>query len=274
MSRIYKALEKAERERKATVTSLRPEETPIISKEQIEEKPRDRSTYIAGTYIAGPNTIAAEEFRKLRTLIFQTSKSKPMRTLLVTSAAPGEGKSTVAINLALAIALGVKERALLVDCDLRNPHKNPLLKGNTLPGLSDYLTDKLEPKDLIVRTETPKLSVLPSGSRTSSAAELLGSEEMKNLMETLKLQDAYRYIIIDSPPIMVTTEPVILSEMVDGIILVVLAAKTPRDLVQRAIDSINKEKILGIVLNQIKSEPSSYPYKHYYHNYPQKRGEA
>jgi capsular exopolysaccharide synthesis family protein len=272
MSKIYKALEKAERERKAAVTSLRPEKAPIISREQTKEKPEDRSTYGAGTYIAGPNTIAAEEFRKLRTLIFHTSRSKPMRTLLVTSAAPGEGKSTVAINLALAIALGVKERALLVDCDLRNPHKNPLLKGNTTPGLSDYLTDKLKPEDLTVKTETPKLSVLPSGSRTLNAAELLGSEEMRNLIETLKVQDAHRYIIIDSPPIIVTTEPVILSEMVDGIILVVLAAKTPRDLVQRAIESIEKEKILGIVLNQIKPEPSSYSYKHHYHLLPTEDG--
>ena len=220
------------------------------------------------------NTTAAEEFRKLRTLIFRTSISKPMQTILVTSAVPREGKSTVAINLALAISQGVKEHALMIDCDLRNPHKNPLLKGNTPLGLSDYLMDKLEPKDLIVRTETPKLSVLPSGSITSNPAELLGSEKMRNLVKTLKSHYPNRYIIIDSPPIMAVTEPIVLSEMVDGVIVVVLAGKTSRELVQRAVKGINKEKILGIVLNQIKPEASSHSYKHYYHYYPQKTGEA
>jgi protein-tyrosine kinase len=256
MSRIYEALEKAERERKATVTSLMAEKPPIISKEQIQEKPGGRLTYIAG-----PNTVAAEEFRKLRTLVFHTSMSKPMQAILVTSAAPGEGKSTIANNLALAIALGIKERALLIDCDLRNPHKNPLLEVKTPFGLSEYLTDQLEPKDLIVRTENPKLSVLPSGSITLNAAELIGSEKMRNLVMTLKSQHANRYIIIDSPPIILTTDPTVLSEMVDGIILVVLAGKTSQQLVQRAVKSINKEKILGIVLNQIEPGFSSYSYR-------------
>jgi capsular exopolysaccharide synthesis family protein len=237
--------------------------------EQIQDKPGG-----CPTYIAGPNTVAAEEFRKLRTLIFRPSMSKPMQSLLVTSAAPGEGKSTIASNLALAIALGVKEHALLIDCDLRNPHKNPLLKGNTSLGLSDYLRDRLEPKDLIVRTEKPKLSVLPSGSRTLSAAELVGSEKMRNLIMTLKSQHANRYIIIDSPPILETAEPVILSEMVDGIIFVVLADKTSRELVQRAVKGINKEKILGIVLNQIELGSSSYSYRSHYAQYSQNTGEV
>jgi capsular exopolysaccharide synthesis family protein len=220
-------------------------------------------------YLNGPNLIAAEEFRKLRTFIFQSSISKPMQTLLVTSAVPGEGKSTVASNLALAISQGDKEHTLLIDCDLRNSHKNPLYRGNTALGLSDYLMDKLDLASLIVRTETPKLSVVPSGPIISNPAELLGSEKMKKLMNTLKSRDGHRYIIIDSPPIMLTTEPVILSEMVDGIIVVVLAGKTPREVVQRAIKDINKEKILGIVLNQIKAKSSYYHSSGYY--YPQKR---
>ncbi|MFX0199043.1 MAG: polysaccharide biosynthesis tyrosine autokinase [Candidatus Hodarchaeota archaeon] len=263
MSILYKALEKAERERKAALKSVRSEKGPIIPIRSIRERRVHRSISLTG-----PNTIAAEEFRKLRTLIFQTSISKPMQTLLVTSAIPGEGKSTVASNLALVIAQGVKEQALLIDCDLRNPHKNPLLKGNTPLGLSDYLMDKLEPKDLIVRTQIPKLSILPSGSVTPNAAALLGSEKMRNLMKTLKSQYAHRYIVIDSPPIILTTEPIVLSEMVDGIIVVVLAANTPREVVQRALNNINKEKMLGIVLNQIVAISSAY-YSAYY--YPEKR---
>ena len=268
MSKIYKALEKAERERKATVKSFRTEKSPIISKIPVREKATDRSISLTGL-----NTIAAEEFRKLRTLIFQTSASKPMQTLLVTSAVPREGKSTVANNLALVIAQGVKERALLIDCDLRNSHSSPLLTQNVPLGLSDYLMGKLDPTKLVVRVG-PKLSVVPSGSITSNPAELVGSEKMRNLIKTVQSQYANRYIIIDSPPIMSTTEPIILSEMVDGVIVVVHAGKTPRDLVQRSIESINKEKILGIVVNQIEAKPSSYYYKRYYHYYPQKTGDT
>ena len=264
MSNIYKALEKAERERKATVKSLRTEKSPIVPKRSIQEKPRERSISLSG-----PDSIAAEEFRKLRTTIFQTSISKPIHAILVTSAVSREGKTTVANNLALAISRGVKEHALLIDCDLRNPNTPPFIRQNIPLGLSDYLMGRLNPSNLIVRTRNPKLSVMPSGSITSNPAELLGSEKMRNLIKVLKSQYANRYIIIDSPPIMSTTEPIILSEMVDGVIVVVHAAKTPRDVVQRALSNINnKGKILGIVLNQIGAKPSFYP--HEYH-YPRKR---
>ena len=193
-----------------------------------------------------------------------------MQTILVTSAVPREGKSTVASNLALAISQGVKEHALLIDCDLRNSHITPFIRRNILPlGLSDYLMGKLNPTNLIVRTRIPKLSVLPSGSITPNPAELLGSEKMRNLTKTLKSQYSNRYIIIDSPPIILTTDPIILSEMVDGVIVVVLAGKTPREVVQKAVNSINKEKIFGIVLNQIEAKPSPYSSGNYY--YPQKR---
>jgi len=264
MSKIYKALEKAERERKHTVKSIGAKKSPIISKGSSKERTSERPISLTRL-----NTIAAEEFRKLRTVIFKTSISKPMQTLLVTSAVPREGKSTVASNLALAISQGVKEHALLIDCDLRNSHKNPLLRLDIPSGLTDYLMGKLNPSNLIVRTRIPKLSVLPSGSITSNPAELVGSEKMGNLLKALKSQYANRYIIIDSPPIMLTTEPIILSEMVDGVIVVALAGKTPREVVQRAVNSINKEKILGIVLNQIKAKHSSY-YSPYY--YPKKMG--
>ncbi|NIO20712.1 MAG: hypothetical protein GTN76_08245, partial [Candidatus Aenigmarchaeota archaeon] len=109
MSKIYKALEKADRERRATIKSIRTEKIPVVSKGSTKEKPFDRTTYLTE-----PNALAAEEFRKLRTIIFQTSSSKSMQTILVTSAVAGEGKSTVASNLALAISHGVKEHALLI----------------------------------------------------------------------------------------------------------------------------------------------------------------
>ncbi len=265
MSKMYRALEKAQRERRTTVKSIRTERMPIVSKGSTKEKPSDRTIYLRGQ-----NALAAEEFRKLRTMIFQASVTKPMQTILVTSAVAGEGKSTVASNLALAISHGVKEHALLIDCDLRNTHNTPLIRRNIPLGLSDYLMGKLNTANLIVRTGIPKLSVLPSGSIASNPVELVGSEKMRHLVKTLKSQYANRYIIIDSPPIFLTTEPIILSEMVDGVVIVVHAGKTPREVVQKAVNSINKEKILGIVLNQNKTKPSYYHSSGYY--YPQKRG--
>jgi len=264
---MYKALEKAERERRANVKSVRTvKKSPIVSKESTKKKTAAEGSM----YLAGRNALAAEEFRKLRTMIFQTSISKPMQTILVTSAVAGEGKSTVASNLALAISHGVKEHALLIDCDLRNTHNTPLIKRNIPLGLSDYLMGRLNPVNLIVRTDTPKLSVLPSGSIASNPAELVGSEKMRLLIKTLKSQYANRYIIIDSPPIILTTEPIILSEMVDGVIVVVLAGKTPREVVQKAVTSINKEKILGIVLNQSEVK-HHYHSSEYYYSYSQER---
>lgn len=259
MSKMYKVLEKAERERKARVERIKTPKSPTVPKESVKEKPSGRPMYLTGE-----SALAAEEFRKLRTLIFQTSISKPMQTILVTSAVPGEGKSTVASNLALSISHGVKEQALLIDCDLRNSHNTPLIRRKISFGLSDYLMGKLNPTNLIVRTETPRLSVIPSGSITSNPAELVGSEKMRILMKTLKSQYGHRYIVVDSPPIILTTEPIILSEMVDGIIVVVLARKTPREVVQKAVNSISKEKILGIILNQSEAQPSYHSTGYYY----------
>jgi capsular exopolysaccharide synthesis family protein len=301
MSRIYEALEKAERERKSTgknvesekktigvgpipfveetpevrktpgvVKTQGTEKIPTVQKAPISEKPGDRA-------IMPPtrmDALAAEEFRKLRTMILHTSASKPMQAILVTSALPGEGKSTVASNLALVISQGIKEHALLIDCDLRNSSFSPFINRSKPLGLSDYLMGKLDPAKLIVRTGAPKLSVVPSGSITSNPAELVGSEKMRDLVAALKSRYANRYIIIDGPPITLTTEPVLLSEMVDGVIVVVLAGKTPREVVQRAANNIKKEKILGVVLNQIDTKSSSYHSRYYfrYYHHPGKKG--
>jgi capsular exopolysaccharide synthesis family protein len=262
---MYKALEKAEKERKATLKRIKPAKSSVIPGESTKKKSGTRSMYVNGA-----GTGAAEEFRKLRTMILQTATVKPMQTILVTSALPGEGKSTIASNLAIAISHGIKEHALLIDCDLRNSHNTPLIRKDIAVGISDYLMGKVNPANLILKTRNPKLSVLPSGSVKSNPAELVGSEKMRHLITILKSQYAHRYIIIDSPPILLATEAVILSEMVDGVIVVVRAGKTPREEVQKAINNINKEKILGIVLNQNLAKPSYYSSQYQYY-YPQKK---
>jgi receptor protein-tyrosine kinase/non-specific protein-tyrosine kinase len=261
MSILYKALEKASMEREAARKrgkASRAKESSIISLGKIKGQRHPRSLTLAKE-----GFIATEEFRKLRTHIFQLSKSKPMQVILVTSAVSGEGKSTVASNLAFMISRGIREQALFIDCDLRNPHANPFLGRQTSLGLSDYLMGKLDVDKAIVRSSTPKLSLLPSGSKTSNSAELLGSERMRNLLKAIKSQSPNRYIIIDSPPIISTAEPIILSEMVDGVLMVVLAGNTPRETVRRSLNSLDKEKILGIVLNRIQLKPETYSSYYY-----------
>jgi capsular exopolysaccharide synthesis family protein len=265
MSKMYKALQKAEKERKATVKSIAAQKRTIPSRKSVprrrdDRKPSARKPDVSSMYLTGPHAVAVEEFRKLRTIIFQASITKPMQAILVTSAVPSEGKTTVASNLALAISHGVREHAVFIDCDLRNSHSTPLIKESGPLGLSDYLMGKLDPTKLIVKTGNSKLSVLPSGSMTSNPAELVGSEKMRNLVRALKSHYAHGYLIIDSPPIMLTTEPIILSEMVDGIILVVRAAKTPH-------------KILGIVFNQSEVK-HSYHSSSYYSYYAPKKMEG
>lgn len=202
-----------------------------------------------------PSSMVTEQFRRMRTLIKLGVASAP-KTIMVTSAISGEGKSFVAANLASIIAVELHSHALLVDCDLRNPSITGLFGLRGKKGLSDYLTGKAEIQDLLIKTSIDKLSILSGGNIQDNPVELVGSNKMKTLIQDLKSRYDDRYIIIDSSPILATTEPSVLNEMVDGIILVIKSGDTPRETIQQAIKLLNKNKILGVVLNnmQFKTE--------------------
>lgn len=202
-----------------------------------------------------PSSMVTEQFRRMRTLIKLGMASAP-KTIMVTSAISGEGKSFVAANLASIIAVELHSHALLVDCDLRNPSITRLFGLQEKKGLSDYLTGKAEIQDLLIKTSIDKLSILSGGNIQDNPVELVGSNKMKTLIQDLKSRYDDRYIIIDSSPILATTEPSVLNEMVDGIILVIKSGDTPRETIQQAIKLLNKNKILGVVLNnmQFKTE--------------------
>ncbi|MEN6433554.1 MAG: polysaccharide biosynthesis tyrosine autokinase [Smithella sp.] len=202
-----------------------------------------------------PSSMVTEQFRRMRTLIKLGVASAP-KTIMVTSAISGEGKSFVAANLASIIAVELHSHALLVDCDLRNPSITRLFGLQEKKGLSDYLTGKAEIRDLLIKTSIDKLSILSGGNIQDNPVELVGSNKMKTLIQDLKSRYDDRYIIIDSSPLLATTEPSVLNEMVDGIILVIKSGDTPRETIQQAIKLLNKNKILGVVLNnmQFKTE--------------------
>ena len=276
MSRVYRALERIEERRRKnakeepypkifeekTVSSRDeptlkfPNETEGLGRPPEEEAP---------VLIVRPETIAAEEFRKLKTQIFHRLPNPP-HFILVTSTVPQEGKTMVAVNLALAISREIHRKAILIDGDLRKPSIH-LEEYPNPKGLSDYLLNQTPLSEILLNPEAKNLQIIPAGSSTRKSAELIGSRKMLELFRSLRELRDDTYVIIDSSPIIFTSEATLLSKLVDGIILVVMGGRTPRESVRRAVKSIDRQKIMGIVFNQIDIDPSSYYSKYYYRYY-------
>ncbi|MEW5803013.1 MAG: polysaccharide biosynthesis tyrosine autokinase [bacterium] len=201
-----------------------------------------------------PDSIAAEQYKVLRTRILRAGNTK--RVILVSSAAPREGKTVTAINLAISIAQGLHETTLLIDADLRNPTLSRLFGiegGEGRGGLSGYLTSGGDLAHFLVKTPVPKVSLLPAGPPSPNPSELLGSKRMSDLIQEVKSRYDNRYIIIDSPPLIPITDSVILSSLADAVILVAKASVTPRDIIDEAILRVeDNDKIMGLVLTNFK----------------------
>ncbi|MEN6318130.1 MAG: polysaccharide biosynthesis tyrosine autokinase [Syntrophaceae bacterium] len=218
-------------------------------------------------------SMVSEQFRRLRTYITspRLDGSYP-KTILITSTWAGEGKSLISANLAVMIAAELQSYALLVDCDLRNPSLSKLFGLNQKKGLSNYLAGDTKREAIRIKTPVDKLSIIPGGSLEENPVELIGSNKMKSLVQDLKSRYDDRFIIFDSSPILPTTEPSVLNKMVDGIIMVIMSGKTPRESVAQAIKVLDKEKILGVVLNNLEFKTNAMIRKHfgsdrYYYNY-------
>jgi capsular exopolysaccharide synthesis family protein len=277
MSRIYRALERVEEERKKKAKeepSLKIfEEKTVLSREEPTLKFPKKETEGLGlppeeeapVLIVRPETFAAEEFRKLKTQIFHRL-SNPPHFILVASTAPQEGKTMVAVNLALTISQEIHKKAILIDGDLRKPSIH-LEKYPNPKGLSDYLLNQTPLSEILLNPEAKNLQIIPAGSSTRKSAELIGSRKMSELFRSLRELRDDTYVIIDSSPIIATSEATLLSKLVDGIILVVMGGRAPRESVRRAVKSIDRQKIIGIVFNKIDINPSSYYSKYYYRYY-------
>jgi len=201
-----------------------------------------------------PGSIVSEQFRKLRTQLLAMNIPGRLKTIMVTSATEGEGKTLVSTNLATILAQDLNSHALLVDADLRNPALSRWFGLANGRGLTDYLTGDAVIPELLLKTKIAKLSILSSGSVRDNPVELIGSKRMESLVDELKNRYKDRYIIFDSSPLLATTEPSVLTKLVDGIILVVRAGSTPRETVKQALTAIDPAKILGIVLNDLVLE--------------------
>jgi protein-tyrosine kinase len=249
MGKMFEALQKVEREK---VRESEPD-VPETAPDQMVLDENMVSYFL-------PESVASEQFKKLRTHLFKEnihSKEIP-RIILVTSTTSGEGKTFVAINLAITLATDLQKYALLVDCDLRNPSFSRWFGLSDRKGLSNYLQGESDISDLLIKTNIDKLTLFCGGpANQDNPVELIGSKQMESLVRELNARYPDRYIIIDSPPLLATTEPTVLMKMVDAILFVVRAGQTPRDSVLQAIKGIDKKKIVGVVLNDIEFKTSS-----------------
>src|SRR5215470_9966766 len=198
-----------------------------------------------------------EAYRMLRTSVLLSAAGNPPKTILFTSGQPGEGKTTTAINTAISLAqLG--SSVLLIDADLRRPTVHKIFKLNQAQGLSTFLSQQVEIDSLVHKLWVPNLYVLPSGPIPPNPAELISSERMKDALRALS--GKFDHILIDSPPLINVTDPLILSTMVDGVILVIQAGRSTRDLVRRARTELTSvgAKIFGVVLNNLDIKREGY----------------
>ena len=207
-----------------------------------------------------PKSVAAESYRTLRTNIQYSSFDNPVKSIVITSSEPGEGKSTTSANLALSFAQDGK-KVILIDCDLRKPVVHKEFQISNSRGLSEFLIGRTEFSKVIYKHESG-LHVLPSGTIPPNPAEMLASRAMEHLLT--QLEEKYDYIILDTPPVNAVTDSKILSTKVDGTILVVKYGYTKKDGVIEAVKGLRavKANIIGTVFNGEENQRGKY--YHYY----------
>lgn len=215
-----------------------------------------------------PSSIISESFKALRTRIeYSKLEAEPIKTILITSTIPSEGKTTVALNLAGSFAQSNK-KVLLLDCDLRKPRIHTIFNKNKFPGLSDYLFSNVSFEEIVRTTSLENLSFITSGTIPPNPSELLGSNQMRDFIKLVKTK--FDLIVFDSPPFLSVTDAEILFRLTDGTVLVVHANKTPSEAFYKSyskLRSMNEHNLLGAVLNNFSYKNAYGYYYNYYYNY-------
>lgn len=216
-----------------------------------------------------PDSTFAESYRSLRTALLLSGPLASLKSLIITSPLPNEGKSVTISNLAVSLAQ-MEKKVLLMDADLRRPKQHRIFNLKNHDGLSNYLTMGLELNKLIKTTLVPSLYFINSGPVPPNPAELLASDRMKALLDRLKA--AFDFILIDTPPILSVTDAQVLGKMVDGLVLVVQADRTPREALKQTREVIDllQLKTYGVVINALNLDNRGYYRRQYYRHYYQK----
>ena len=206
---------------------------------------------------------AAEQFRTLRSRLYQLRVAQQLRTLLVTSAVPGEGKTFVTGNLAQAIVRQPDRRVLIIDGDLRCSRLHVPLGAPPSPGLTDYLRGEADEMAVIQHGQEGNLCFIPGGNEVTNPSELLSNGRLKTLLD--RVTPVFDWVILDSPPCLPVADASVLAELVDGVLMVVRAASTPSQTAQRACQELKGRNLVGVVLNAME-EAETYG-SHYYAGY-------
>lgn len=298
MSRIHDALKKAEQERanaqtvSSDVATIGPE-SPAMNRtlqpvDLPEEPVSPRAVLTSNDYLRFDDLCAscahptwhldpnvnvffnpklsshgAEQFRTLRSRLYQLRGSQALKTLLVTSAIPGEGKTFVTTNLAQAIVRQPDRRALIIDADLRRSRLHLPLGAPTSPGLTDYLRGEADELAVIQHGQEGNLCFIAGGSEVTDPSELLSNGRLRKLID--RLAPVFDWVILDSPPCVPVADANILADMLDGVLLVVRAGSTPSSIAEKACQSLQGRNVVGVVLNAV--DHSSMYGSEYYHGY-------
>ncbi len=249
-----------------TIDSLPKRKLLLVGAADGEEEPVNSPLLIS----ADPRSALAEAYRHLRTSILLSTAGRAPRSLLITSSLPSEGKTTTATNTAISLAQ-TGARVLIIDADMRRPRLHSIFNVENGLGLSTLLASELSDVDIdaaVKQDERTKLFLMTSGPIPPNPAELIGSEQMANLLK--RLQARFTHVVVDSPPIASFTDGVLIASMVDGVILVVHAGHSSRQVVRRSRQLLQEigAKIFGVVLNNVNlnTKENYYYYQSYYHH--------
>jgi len=280
----YEALQKAEEERRrkvagdqaAPVAALDWDRTPhtapsrpadklgffkrIFSRRSDVGRPAQGSSELNKRRISilRPDSYVSEQFRTLRGRIDAMSVNRPIRTICLSSANPGEGKSTAAINLAVVTSMSVDHKVLIVDCDMRRPTVSQSLGITPEKGLVEVLLGRATLDEAIAKVEGTNLDALLVRLQPENPSELLASREMVKLVQ--QLSQRYDRVILDTPATLGLPDSKVVTDLCDGIVVVVRASRTPREEVDLVLEILDRNKVLGMVLNDAESERESYGY--------------
>lgn len=189
--------------------------------------------------------VSREQYRRLAAVLHDAQVDRGLKVVMVASAVAGEGKTLTASNLALTLSESYRRRVLLVDGDLRRPTLHQLFRVTASSGLSEGLN--ADDSKLLVRQLSPRLSLLPGGRPNHDPMAGLVSPRMQRLIT--EAREAFDWVIIDTPPLVMLPDANLLAPIADGVVLVIQANSTPHELVTRAVDAIGRDRILGVVLN-------------------------
>jgi protein-tyrosine kinase len=262
MSQIKKALERAKAERltQVFVEAAEEQQPQTIAKDEPQfSYTRTRVVDVSMEELVRRRIVTvqeknplADQFRRLRTRLLRQTRPRKWNTIQVSGFDTGEGKSLVAANLAVSLSQDTRQTTVLVDLDFRRPAVARLLGlSPDTPGLKSYFFDGVPLEDLFVNPGIAKLTVLTAGGSISRSTELVGSPKMESLIKELKECYDDRYVILDTPGIAVCSDPTVISEYVDAILLVARVDRTSQDSIKSAMAHIHREKLLGVVLNGV-----------------------